>query len=92
MEIKSKPVLNDEAMAGQACGIAESPLFGRVPGLLSIATFPAALAVNPALLGFAGIMLGVIGLILSGRPGRQLSLAGIVLGAAAMFIGLGSSV
>lgn len=62
-----------------ACAL-DFPLFGRLPGLLSLAAIPGAVLANPAFFGLAGGLLAVISLLLS--PPRQRRLGAFALVAA----------
>ena len=79
----------DTAMAdaAAACPLA-SPLSARIPGLLSLAAVPAAIAVNPFFFGLAGGLLAGISLLLSPPRGRSLGVVGLISAVAGSSLGV----
>jgi hypothetical protein len=70
----------DTALAGAAAAAcpAASPLSARIPGLLSIAAVPAAIAVNPFFFGLAGGLLAGISLLLAPPRCHGLGVVGLI--------------
>jgi len=63
--------------AEEACPL-DSPLTGRVPGLLALLLLPAVLIINPLFVLLASGMLAVISLLLSPPRCRLLGMAGLL--------------
>lgn len=66
-----------ESGSGEACPL-DSPLTGRIPGVLSLLAIPGAVFLNPLFFGLAGGLLGVISVLLSPPRCRLLGSAGML--------------
>jgi hypothetical protein len=73
--------VGDEAVLPETAAVAcplDTPLTGRVPGLLAIAAIPAAILVNPLFYGLAGGLLATISVLLSPARCRCLGVVGVM--------------
>lgn len=55
-----------------------TPLLGRIPGVLAVATIPASLFLNPLFFNLAGGLLAVISLLMSPARHRILGVVGLI--------------
>jgi len=65
----------------------ERPFTGRVPAIISLATIPGAVLLNPMFFGLAGGLLATISLLLSPRRSRLIGLLALAGSIAAAIAG-----
>jgi len=78
MDLDSRASSHNPAEAGVAACPVTTPLLGRIPGWLALATVPLGLYLNPLFCSLAGGLLAVISLLMSAPRARLLGLAGLV--------------
>lgn len=78
MDSRVKTPPEELAETGAVACPLTTPLLGRVPGILAVATIPASLLFNPLFFNLAGGLLAVISLLMSPSRRRMLGLVGLV--------------
>ena len=78
MDLDSRASPHNPAEAGVVACPVTTPLLGRIPGWLAVATVSLGLCLNPLFCSLAGGLLAVISLLMSASRGRVLGLAGLV--------------
>lgn len=77
MDTSVKTPPDESADAGAACPLT-TPLLGRIPGVLAVASIPASLILHSLFFVLAGVLLAAISLLMSPPRSRLLGLAGLV--------------
>jgi len=86
-EVETQTAGPEAAAEVEACPL-DLPFTGRIPAVLSLATLPGAVLVNPVFFGLAGGLLAVISLLLSPKRCRLIGVIALSSSMIAMFVGL----
>jgi hypothetical protein len=78
MDSSVKTPLDQLAEAGAVACPLTTPLLGRIPGVLAVATIPVSLFFNPLFFNLAGGLLAMISLLMSPPRGRMPGVAGLI--------------